>query len=203
MTSLEKLLFEFRDSHNLKGKGQLAVMLHITRLAIENGLPLNLETLRTEKEGQVAGLGKGRIQSILKDYGITRVLAEEGGRTSRGSLGNASDYSSFLNGLHKGGAVDLPSIEKWWVVRVQDYFSGKPFTLKFDPSKSLRSIVGDLLAQAKKRQDETRHDLCRNRFTAPRWRQTRPNFAGRKKSRPPWSQRCRQSDLTGWRLCSG
>lgn len=154
MTSLEKLLFEFRDSHNLKGKGQLAVMLHITRLAIENGLPLNLETLRTEKEGQVAGLGKGRIQSILKDYGITRVLAEEGGRTSRGSLGNASDYSSFLNGLHKGGAVDLPSIEKWWVVRVQDYFSGKPFTLKFDPSKSLRSIVGDLLAQAKKRQDE-------------------------------------------------
>lgn len=37
---------------------------------------------------------------------------------------------------------------------MQDYFSGKPFILKFDPSKSLRSIVSDLLAQAKKRQEE-------------------------------------------------
>ena len=154
MTFSENLLTEFRDSNKLKGKGQLAVMLHITRLAIENGLPLNSENLRTEKEGQVAGLGKGRIQSILKDYGITRVLAEEGGRTSRGSLGNASTYMAFLNGLHEKGTVDLPAIEMWWVTRVQDYFSGKPFTLKFDPSKSLRSIVGDLLAQAKKRQEE-------------------------------------------------
>ena len=154
MTSLEKSLVQFRDSHNLKSKGQLAVMLHITRLAVENGLPLDPETLRTQKEGQVSGLGKGRIQSILKDYGITRVLAEEGGRTSRGSLGNASDYSAFLNRLHKDGAADLPRIEKWWIDRVQDYFSGKPFTLKFDPSKSLRSIIGDLLAQAMKRQKD-------------------------------------------------
>ena len=154
MTSLEKLLAEFRDTHSLKGKGQLAVMLHITRLAIENGLPLNPETLRTEKEGQVAGLGKGRIQSILKDHGITRVLAEEGGRTSRGSLGNASAYMAFLNALQEKGTVDLAAIEKWWIARVQDYFSGKPFTLKFDPSKSLRSIVSDLLAQAIKRQKD-------------------------------------------------
>lgn len=154
MTSLEKHLIKFRDTNSLKSKGQLAVMLHITRLAVENGLPLNSETLRTDKEGQVKGLGKGRVQNILKDHGITRVLAEEGGRTSRGSLGNASDYVSFLNALHEEKQADLPAIEKWWIARVQDYFNGKPFTLKFDPSKSLRSIVSDLLAQAKKRQEE-------------------------------------------------
>ena len=154
MTSLEKRLKEFRDANSLKSKGQLAVMLHISRLAAENGLPLDPEALRTDKEGQVKGLGKGRVQNILKDHGITRVLAEEGGRTSRGSLGNASDYVGFLNALHKEKKAELPAIEKWWIARVQDYFSGKPFTLKFDPSKSLRSIVGDLLAQAKKRQEE-------------------------------------------------
>lgn len=154
MTSLEKHLIKFRDTNSLKSKGQLAVMLHITRLAVENGLPLDSETLRTDKEGQVKGLGKGRVQNILKDHGITRVLAEEGGRTSRGSLGNASDYVSFLNALHEEKQADLPAIEKWWIARVQDYFNGKPFTLKFDPSKSLRSIVSDLLAQAKKRQEE-------------------------------------------------
>jgi hypothetical protein len=153
MTSLEKRLTEFRDQHNVKGKGQLAVVLHITRLAIESGLPIDPETLRTDKEGQVKGLGKGRIQNILKDHGITRVLAEEGGRTSRGSLGNASDYAAFLNTLHKKDA-DLPAIEKWWIAHVQKYFSSKPFTLKFDSSKSLRSIVSDLLAQAMKRQKD-------------------------------------------------
>jgi hypothetical protein len=82
------------------------------------------------------------------------VLAEEGGRTSRGSLGNAADYAAFLNTLHKKDGADLPAIERWWIARVQDYFSSKPFTLKFDPSKSLRSIVSDLLAQAIKRQKD-------------------------------------------------
>lgn len=154
MPSLEEQLARFRDSHKLRGKGQLAVMLHITRLALENGLPLDAESLRTQKEGQVAGLGKGRIQTILKDYGITRVLAEEGGRTSRGSLGNASAYAAFLNDLYEQGAADLPAVEKWWVARVRDYFCGKPFTLKFDPSKSLRSIIRDLLDQAMKRQKD-------------------------------------------------
>lgn len=154
MTSLEKRLLEFRDSQALRSKGQLAVMLHITRLAAENDLPLDPESLRTQKEGQVAGLGKGRVQSILKDHGITRVLAEEGGRTSRGSLGNASDYAGFLNALHDEKMIDLATIEKWWIARVQDYFSGKPFSLKFDQSKSLRSIVSSLLAQAKKRQED-------------------------------------------------
>lgn len=154
MTSLEKCLSEFRDLKGLRSKGQLAVVLHITRLAAESGLPLELDALKTDKEGQVKGLGKGRVQSILKDHGITRVLAEEGGRTSRGSLGNASDYAIFLNELYTQGPVDLESIEKWWVSRVQDFFSGKPFTLRLDPSKSLRSIVSDLLAQAIKRQKE-------------------------------------------------
>ncbi|MCL2457406.1 MAG: DUF4928 family protein [Desulfobulbus sp.] len=152
MTPLEKHLTDFRDANSVKGKGQLAVVLHITRLAIDSGLPIDPETLRTGKEGQVKGLGKRRIQNILNDYGITRVLAEEGGRTSRGSLGNASGYAAFLNTLHKKGDADLPAIEKWWIARVQDYFSSKPFTLRFDPSKSLRSTVSDLLAQAIKRQ---------------------------------------------------
>ncbi len=154
MTSLEKRLTEFRDANSLRSKGQLAVMLHITRLAAENGLPIDPETLRTDREGQVKGLGKGRVQNILKGHGITRVLAEEGGRTSRGSLGNASDYAIFLNALHTEKMDDLATIEKWWIARVQDYFSSKPFTLKFDPSKSLRSIVSDLLAQAVKRQKD-------------------------------------------------
>jgi len=154
VTILEQRLTEFRDQHLVKNKGKLAVVLHITRLAIENGLPISPETLRTGKEGQVKGLGKSRVQSILKMHGINRVLAEEGGRTSRGSLGNASAYANFLNTLHNEGIDDLELIEKWWVARTLDYFNSKPFTLKFDPSKSFHYIINELITQAIKRQKD-------------------------------------------------
>lgn len=152
MTLLEQALTEFRNIHALKTKGQLAVMLHISRLAIENGLPIDVNTLKTEQEGQVKGLGKNRVQGILKDHGIKRVLAEEGGRTSRGSLRAAAIYADFLNTLNQDNAIDLKGIETWWVARVREYFNGKPFTLKLDPGKSLQSIIADLLDQAAKRQ---------------------------------------------------
>lgn len=154
MTPLEHALTEFRNAHALKTKGQLAVMLHISRLAAEKGLPIDVNALRTEQEGQVKGLGKSRVQKILKEHGISRVLAEECGRTSRGSLRAAAVYADFLNKLNQAGAVDLDAVEGWWVARVREFFSGKPFTLKLDPGKSLRAIIADLLEQAAKRQKD-------------------------------------------------
>ena len=62
-------------------------MLYLSRVAKEQGLPLNSEALVTDKEGQVKGLGVSVIKKILKEYDITRTLAEEAGRTSRGSHG--------------------------------------------------------------------------------------------------------------------
>lgn len=52
MTFFEKALTQFRDANSLKSKGQLAVMLHITRLALENGLSLDPEVLRTDKRNK-------------------------------------------------------------------------------------------------------------------------------------------------------
>ena len=154
MNKLQSRLAEFRDAKGFKGKGQLSVALHITRVAKNQGLPLDSATLRTGKSGQVQGLSKSAIQAILADYGIERVLAEEGGRTSRGSLGNMEDYVAFLNQLYQDGLADIAAIEFWWVDRVKEYFSSKPFVLHYDPSKSLRSIISDLLEQAVKRQKD-------------------------------------------------
>ncbi len=94
------------------------------------------------------------MQAILKDYGVKRVLAEEGGRTSRGSLGNMQEYVAFLNELQAQGLADPNLIENWWIDQVKNYFSAQPFVLKYDTGKSLRSMVHDLLAQASKRQKE-------------------------------------------------
>ena len=156
MSKLHERLAAFRTEARISGKGALCVMLVVTRHAKDRGLPLKPDDLITKEQGQVLGLGKGAVQSILKDHGIIRVLAEEGGRTSRGSLGNMQKYVAFLNQLHAERLADLDAVEAWWIERVNDYFSGEGFTLNFDSSKSLRAMVDDLLAQVAKRQKEAK-----------------------------------------------
>ncbi|EMQ2085148.1 DUF4928 family protein [Salmonella enterica subsp. enterica] len=154
MTDLASRLAEFQKANKLTSKGKLATMLFVSRLAKKDGLPLDHSVLVTDRKGQVQGLGKSSVQAILKEYGILRVLAEEGGRTSRGSLGDMQNYVDFLNQLHSDGIADTAAIELWWVERIKDYFAAQPFVLRYDMSKSLRYIVRDLIAQAFKRQKE-------------------------------------------------
>ncbi len=149
---LQKALSLFAAQKGFRGKGALCVALVVTQHARKTGLPLESETLVTDKGGQVLGLGKGAVQTILKKHKITRVLAAEGGRTSRGSLGNMRDYVSFLNGLHESGSVDFDAIEVFWIEKVHEFFAAKPFKISLDVSQSLRAVVRDVLAQAEARQ---------------------------------------------------
>ena len=151
---LAERLNNFRNENRVKTKGSLALVLHVSRMAKEAGLPLDANTLRTKRRGQVKGLSKASVQAILKDYGITRTLAQEGGRTSRGSLGLMENYVAFLNELNTLGLVDLPAIEAWWVDQVRAYFASQPFILRYDSSKSIQALIGDLLEQVQKRQME-------------------------------------------------
>jgi hypothetical protein len=124
----------------------------MTQHARTMGLPLDPARLLTEGGGQVFGLGRGAVQAVLGRHGITRVLASEGGRTSRGSIGNMQRFVSFLNDLAGHGPVDLDAVEKFWIDRVQEFFSAKPFRIRLDASRSLRTVVRDVLAQADERQ---------------------------------------------------
>jgi hypothetical protein len=148
-------LERFAAEKAFRGQGPLSVALVVTQHAKTMGLPLDPEKLVTEGGGQVLGLGKGAVQSVLKRHDISRVLAKEGGRTSRGSLGNMREYVAFLNELGKKGKVDLETVESFWVDRVQLFFSGKPFKIKLDASRSLRTVVRDVILQAEQRQKDT------------------------------------------------
>ncbi|MBJ7410245.1 MAG: DUF4928 family protein [Pseudomonadota bacterium] len=152
---LAEALTSFAAEHSIRSKGALCLPLVVTDHAKVMGLPLDPNKLRTDKEGQVLGLGKGKVQQILARHGIERVLAEEGGRTSRGSLGKMSAYVAFLNGLHvKTGGVDLEAVEAFWIARVREFFAAKPFTLRLDPTLSVRAAFRLLFAQAEARQKE-------------------------------------------------
>lgn len=148
---LEEQLSAFAAENNITGKGALCVVLVVTRQAINEGLPLDSDSLLTENRGQVRLLGKTAVQNILKDYGIDRVLAEEGGRTSRGSVGKMQRYVEFLNTADFSRA-DLEKAEGWWVNRVRAFFAGKPMMLHVDAAKSIRAAIRDLIGQAEKRQ---------------------------------------------------
>src|SRR6266699_1482693 len=147
-------LAAFASKKAFRGKGPLSVALVVTRHARKMGLPLHPEKLLTEGGGQVLGLGKGAVQAILKRHGILRVLASEGGRTSRGSLGNMREYVAFLNDLNakEKGKINLEAIETFWMERVNEFFAGKPFKIKLDEARSLRSVLRDVIAQAEERQ---------------------------------------------------
>lgn len=134
-------------------KGGLCVGLVITQIARDRGLPLDPDTLRTEEEGQVAGLGKAAVQRILEAHGITQELASEGGRTSRGSLGLMKAYVGLLNTLHQQGVLSLEDALQWWVGKVRVYFASEGPRFHFDTGKSLRANIQDLIRQATKLQD--------------------------------------------------
>lgn len=147
-------LLKFSSENRIRGKGPLSVVLILTRRAASMEMPLKQEDFLTPKGGQVSGLGGAAVQSILTDHGITRILSEEGGRTSRGSIDRMQAYVSLLNELAEAGEVDFGFIESWWVDRVREHFASEPLKLKVDASKSLRALVAELIEAAFERQRE-------------------------------------------------
>lgn len=157
MPELRSELESFADAKGLKsfrGKGAISLALVVTRQAMSMGLPLDPETLVTESGGQVRGLSKDAVQGILNEHGISRVLANQGGRTSRGSLTRMRTYVSLLNSLNERGMADFHEIEAFWIERTQRFLAAKPLRIKLDSSRGLRAVIRDVVRQAVERQKE-------------------------------------------------
>lgn len=158
MSSKKRRLYQelrtFADENKIVGKGPLSVVLILTRHASKMERPFDSEKFLTPKGGQVAGLSGLKVQAILGDYGITRVLSEEGGRTSRGSINRMQAYVQFLNRLDVETLLDFSTIEAWWVEQIRVHFASEPLKLKVDASKSLRAIIAELVEGAFERQRE-------------------------------------------------
>jgi hypothetical protein len=64
-------------------------------------------------------------------------------------------YAGCLNGLHQSGSLDLAEAMAWWIGKVREHFASEGPKFHFDPGKSLRSNLGDLLQQAKELQSDS------------------------------------------------
>ena len=154
MNNLEHKLESFQKDNNIVTKGPLSVVIQLTRAVKSKSFPLDSNDFKTEKEGQVAGLGGGNLKKILKEHGINQLLSSEGGRTSRGSMGLMIKYFDFLNEWNAAESVDLNAVEAFWAKQVKEYFSNQPFKLTADTSKTIGCNLDELFEQAKKRQKE-------------------------------------------------
>ncbi len=148
-------LSAFADEYEIRTKGSLSLVLVLTNRVALKKPPFDPQDFLTRQGGQVAGLSRAAVQSVLRKYGISRVLSEEAGRTSRGGIRRMKAYLALLNEMYESQVFDLDFIEAWWVDRVKDYFAAKPLRLKMDPASNLRSIVAALIETAFERQKQT------------------------------------------------
>lgn len=154
MINPENRLKSFQTENNIVTKGPLSVVIQFTRMVRNKDFPLDPDDFKTEKEGQVAGLGGGNLRKILKEHGINQQLSAEGGRTSRGSMGLMIKYVDFLNTWNAEEKVNLSFVEGFWAEQIREYFRNQPFVLTADTSKTIGANLDELFEQAKKRQKQ-------------------------------------------------
>jgi hypothetical protein len=146
-------LNKFRNDNNIASKGPLSLVVQVTNIIRSKAFPLNPDDFLTPNKGQVAGLGGANLAKILKEYGIKKTLAAEGGRTSRGNMGLMQKYIEFMNALADGTAMDIDFVEQYWISEVKKYFDNQPFVLSYDVSKTISASLDELFNLAKKRQE--------------------------------------------------
>lgn len=127
----------------------------MTRRAREEGVPLDPEAQLAASGGQVRGLNGAAGNRILADYGVTRSIGTEVGRTNRGSVALMRGYVAFLNQAHAEGELDLDAFERFWVDQFVARFASQPFKLRREAGLTVQQIVRDLIAQADRRQAES------------------------------------------------
>ncbi len=152
MINAEGKLREFQIENNIVTKGTLSLVVQFTRMVSDKVFPLDPDEYQTDSKGQVAGLGGGNLKKILKEHDITQILASEGGRTSRGSMGLMIKYVEYLNAWNAKEPVDFAVIEDFWAEQVREYFRNQPFVLTSEKSKTIGANLEELFEQAKKRQ---------------------------------------------------
>ena len=149
-------LSAFAEAEKLtRTRGALNVGLVITRRARDEGLPLDPEAQLAASRGQVRGLNGAAGNRILADYGVTKSIGTEVGRTNRFSVDQMRRYVVFLNQAHADGVVDLPAFERFWVDQFVARFASQPFKLRREPGHTVQQIVRDLIAQADERQRQS------------------------------------------------
>ena len=138
-----------------------------TRGGIAGGLVL-LENLHTdftleiaahkaEGSDQLKNATAANVQKILAEFGESRLLVKEGGRTNRGLV---KSLTPLLRNMRKAGLHNLSLKERNAVLRemqaflaekAKDELNAKKITFAYRKGMTSREVIGGILAEAAKR----------------------------------------------------
>lgn len=134
----------------------LCAGLAITELVKEKA-PLYENDYLTEKN-QVKKTGGPAIKAVLIRYGESRVLAQEGGRTTRGTRPAAEKLVKMLNEIPETASLSeeerlavSTKLQTWLVERVKEYFDRKKIEVEILLEHSGQQIVASIMESAQVR----------------------------------------------------
>jgi hypothetical protein len=116
---------------------------------------LDLEAHRAPGGSQIKGASGAAVAKILAEFGETRPYAKEGGRTNRGGPGDIRGMLEALGKveLHQLTAEErnnvLAQLQELLVEKVREFHNRQRLTFIYDPSKTTRKIINELLMKAK------------------------------------------------------
>lgn len=127
---------------------------------LQDSFDLNIDSHTTKGGSQIAGASGPALKHLLARFGETRPFLSEGGRTNRGLRG---DIMALLDQLNSVGLAEMPEFERkktltelqrFLIGKVQEYHSQQRLRAEYNPARSPRLAVRDLLDLARQRGKE-------------------------------------------------
>jgi hypothetical protein len=143
-----------RYSGGFPARGSISGALVVLE-RLKEDFDLSIDAHTATGGSQIRGASGEAVRSILASFGETRRFVSEGGRTNRGLRG---DIANMLKALASAGLdtlvvnernVILDDLQGFLVDRVREFHGRQRLKVAYDPSKSTRQAISDLLANAR------------------------------------------------------
>ncbi len=162
MTPRQRALTEFRNwydglTHGASArgapKGAIAVGLVLLE-RLKDDFNLRLQSHLASGKAQIKGVSSSKLRKILASFGEMRRFSGEAGRTNRGTPAQAE---GLLKALGAAGLGDVQSdarteilreLQGLLVERVREFHGRQRLKPVYDPAKSTRQFISDILELA-------------------------------------------------------
>ena len=134
-------------------KGSIAVGVVILD-RLKSSFDLSLDAHLSPGGAQIQGLSGPAVKNILASHGETRRFTDQGGRTNRGSPTIARNLLQTLAEARLDSIAEaervalLHQMQSILVDRVREFHNRERLMPLYDPAKTMRQFVADLLALA-------------------------------------------------------
>lgn len=155
--SLEAMVKWYESVKKVQGfppKGTLAGALTVLE-NLKKDFTLDIDDHTALGGSQIKGASGAKVKAILARHGENRRFVSEGGRTNRGLRGDIRTMlealkQTPLHSLEEDNRIQiLDVLQRFLVGKVSEWHQRQRLHIEYSPTKSTRSIIGELLTTAR------------------------------------------------------